>query len=347
MKKKSAYSKMYLVTPGVYEKLLKCLDEGDKRVTEDLNKNPEKDLQRPSESELQAISSSDIMSPEIDDEIIGSIQEPPEQQFQQEPQLQESRLQEPRVQEPQEPISQIPETREVQIYGPQDQNLPASAFESPTVTSPCKTLCSINKTKPQPQQAIDPEDIPLAIRFPRSKRGGIFNQSKRPSTLAKKGVYIDKRFPRLGESGWDFGWNCPVCGRKFSKKSNLTRHQLTVHKVLKADVRKTTEINPRLIDPISVTQVQPQPSSSTFGLLEDEPEAEEIVQRPASDFRNWAKLRASNPPMEGVEKTGRKRTIRRTKFKDLHPHGKARKVAETTDTEEAEESEAEFENWEK
>ena len=29
---KSPYSKMYLVTPAVYEKLLTCLDEKDKKI---------------------------------------------------------------------------------------------------------------------------------------------------------------------------------------------------------------------------------------------------------------------------------------------------------------------------
>lgn len=33
----SPYSKMYLVSPGIYEKMLKCIDEGDKAATEALN----------------------------------------------------------------------------------------------------------------------------------------------------------------------------------------------------------------------------------------------------------------------------------------------------------------------
>ena len=32
-----AYQKMYLVTPGVYQKLLNCIEEKDKMSTEQLN----------------------------------------------------------------------------------------------------------------------------------------------------------------------------------------------------------------------------------------------------------------------------------------------------------------------
>lgn len=46
----SAYAKMYLVTPSVYEKLLECIDEKDKRETELLNIEANKPIEeRPSE----------------------------------------------------------------------------------------------------------------------------------------------------------------------------------------------------------------------------------------------------------------------------------------------------------
>lgn len=38
MRRASAYSKMYLVSPGVYERLLTCIDGCDKLETESLNK---------------------------------------------------------------------------------------------------------------------------------------------------------------------------------------------------------------------------------------------------------------------------------------------------------------------
>jgi len=59
IKKKSAYSQMYLVTPGVYEKLLRCLDDGDKRVLDDFNNPPNEDV-RESERELQGLGAMDV-----------------------------------------------------------------------------------------------------------------------------------------------------------------------------------------------------------------------------------------------------------------------------------------------
>jgi len=62
-KKVSSYSKMYLVTPSVYDKLLKCLDEGDKKITKNLNKPTVTDQPlRPSEQLLQNLTNSDITS---------------------------------------------------------------------------------------------------------------------------------------------------------------------------------------------------------------------------------------------------------------------------------------------
>ena len=50
----STYSRMFLVTPTVYEKLLNCIDEKDKKVTQDLNISKEK-IQRPSDDYMQEL----------------------------------------------------------------------------------------------------------------------------------------------------------------------------------------------------------------------------------------------------------------------------------------------------
>ena len=50
----STYSRMFLVTPTVYEKLLNCIDEKDKKVTQDLNISKEK-AQRPSDDYIQEL----------------------------------------------------------------------------------------------------------------------------------------------------------------------------------------------------------------------------------------------------------------------------------------------------
>jgi hypothetical protein len=50
----STYSRMFLVTPTVYEKLLNCLDEKDKKITENLNISNEK-KGRPSDEYIQEL----------------------------------------------------------------------------------------------------------------------------------------------------------------------------------------------------------------------------------------------------------------------------------------------------
>lgn len=58
----SPYSKMFLVGPAVYSKLLNCLDAVDKKTTEDLNRTDveESNISRPSERELQILQEEEI-----------------------------------------------------------------------------------------------------------------------------------------------------------------------------------------------------------------------------------------------------------------------------------------------
>ena len=57
----SPYSMMYLVTPAIYEKLLLCIDEGDKKLLDNLNK-PQGEIQdrRPAQLKLDVLSSDEI-----------------------------------------------------------------------------------------------------------------------------------------------------------------------------------------------------------------------------------------------------------------------------------------------
>ena len=52
---------MYLVTPAIYEKLLLCIDEGDKKLLDSLNK-PRDDTQdrRPAQVVIDALSHQEI-----------------------------------------------------------------------------------------------------------------------------------------------------------------------------------------------------------------------------------------------------------------------------------------------
>lgn len=57
----SPYSMMYLVTPAIYEKLLLCIDEGDKKIIDSLNKPPEEQQERrPAQVIIDAVSSQEM-----------------------------------------------------------------------------------------------------------------------------------------------------------------------------------------------------------------------------------------------------------------------------------------------
>jgi len=57
----SPYSTMYLVTPAIYEKLLLCIDEGDKKLLDSLNKPPNASQdRRPAQVVIDALSSREI-----------------------------------------------------------------------------------------------------------------------------------------------------------------------------------------------------------------------------------------------------------------------------------------------
>ena len=57
----SPYSMMYLITPSIYEKLLLCIDEGDKKIIDSLNKPPEEQQERrPAQVIIDAVSSQEM-----------------------------------------------------------------------------------------------------------------------------------------------------------------------------------------------------------------------------------------------------------------------------------------------
>lgn len=62
--KYSPYSKMYLVSPGIYEKMLNCIDEGDKTATEALNtSNLVVDRKRPAEQVVDDMYKEELQRP--------------------------------------------------------------------------------------------------------------------------------------------------------------------------------------------------------------------------------------------------------------------------------------------
>lgn len=82
----SPYSRMYLVTPSIYEKVLACLDESDRKLTEQMNRpGGDDEPKRPSEVMLENIGAGEVMGEplptapgssrvqELQSEIIGEV----------------------------------------------------------------------------------------------------------------------------------------------------------------------------------------------------------------------------------------------------------------------------------
>lgn len=72
----STYSKMYLVSPAIYERLLNCLDDSEKMQTEEQNKPGEDPPKRPSEQIIENIHMEEIRQP-LMEEIRQPLPAPP------------------------------------------------------------------------------------------------------------------------------------------------------------------------------------------------------------------------------------------------------------------------------
>ncbi len=180
----SPYSMMYLVTPAIYEKLLLCIDEGDKKLLDNLNNPPDENLdRRPAQIRLDALSSEEIkpiVPLSLDVQPSHDIISQPEQTgihnvaiIQQPPQQQQQEIITPVIQpQPQLQQQQLPIT--VSVAPPNDTkpsiNIPvvSSLPQYQANVKPVNIIIPSNVTQPaafsQPasqQIAIDPSTIPL------------------------------------------------------------------------------------------------------------------------------------------------------------------------------------------
>jgi hypothetical protein len=76
--KQSVYSKMYLVSPNVYDKVLQNLDDKLKKTTEELNIEKETE-DRPSEKILEDISAQELQAGDLSENPNPFIDPEPEQ----------------------------------------------------------------------------------------------------------------------------------------------------------------------------------------------------------------------------------------------------------------------------
>lgn len=219
-----AYTKMYLVTPGVYDKMLKCLDQSDVKSTEKLNE-PESIVEKPSSTVLQQIVEEDIAPPEEEAELI--------------PQVVEEQIQ------PFEETIDLPVQPEVEA-----QIQPELMPEQSTSTKPCGRKDDGNII-PQENLIYNPGVQKPRIIQPQIKRLG--PPGERVGVKGFKGVTIaNKKGPKL---------ECPVCKKHFRGKWQLDRHTKSVHSNL--NVQPYLRVTKKQPEQVVQQQVKPLPDDAS------------------------------------------------------------------------------------
>ena len=295
---KSPYSKMYLVSPGVYDKLLTCLDEKDKKSTELLNLEKERE-DRPGEKVIEDITTGDFIPQQMDAatqiEEQQQVQEfiPPtpevfgvEQQVQPQDIIEEGEITEPMQVPPGEPeiIQQEPNPLRTQCPIPTDpsQVVKQPIFIPSLVKKGVKRTSQpiISKLNKQPtflakkklitpqiirqQQPIEQIQNPAIGRVQQDDQ--IEQDIAMPSTSRAQPIKV--KSPKKSTL-------CPICMKVFPRTWNLVRHLSTVHQNL-GSVKDILESKVAIQQPI----VQ-QPTTPAKVIVQNPP----IVVKPRVGFK--------------------------------------------------------------
>ena len=268
--KSSPYAKMYLVSPAVYEKLLKCIDESDKAMTESLN--PEAEIveeRRPSEIAVEQIHREELNpEPEIRTQLV-----PPKIT----PQMLQSALSNVKKTQP-TTLPLIPEyDEEMQAVEPVDQGpliidqpilLPTSV--QPIQPSPIRPATFVPNIASQqlnikPQVALQPP-----TKCVNTKRGTICSISV-PALQGGRAL-------KAKESR--FYCNQQNCQKSYTRRYDLKKHMLKEH------------------------GLEPEESYKRFGIEDDE----EMEQKGVKRTQTTAGIQNKNPTkvsrVQSSEQTG-------------------------------------------
>lgn len=316
----SAYQKMLLVTPMVYQKLLNCIDEKDKISTEELNA-PKFDgnVKSVSEKLLEQISSKDMgiqVTPQISSKETGIQVTPATTEF--------GTQMIPETNIPQM-VTVSTETDTSEIIPPY-QGMPMSTQTEPEITShevstnPLRTSC--------PQDTDQGSIIPTLFYRPsyKTKRVNKINKPELEFTptphleynpdplmhtrpLQEQDIRFAKQLPSfsprsLGNKKTDFkilggisksNFHCSICGNTFTRKHDLKRHLAspTVHKNFKP---------PPIPPPVQSVEPSVEPDQPIPPMYSMPPPV--IPEPPPESFRFWGdktslpkpKIRVSVPP---------------------------------------------------
>lgn len=273
----SPYSKMYMVGPAVYAKLLNCLDAVDKKMTENLNRTDvdEEAMLRPSERQLQIIQQNELnndLSQQQQQEV-----EPNDESEQQEQQQQQQDQDEGEVEDIQQQEEQGAEKQNEEINA---EILPEKIEPVPNILrSPC------------PSKTTDMRgDVPKQI-IPCGKR--------KPVLIVPS---IRKRYKEQ---------KCSICSKTFTAGWNLRHHMLTAHRNPVVDDRINCSLCDRKFDDINMldyhmTMIHPNYNSEENKLKLSEADLNNLenqditmkkrvtkIKRSPEEFMQWTPARTT------------------------------------------------------
>lgn len=228
----STYSRMFLVSPTVYEKLLTCIDEKDKKVTEDLNISKDK-KQRPSDEVIHDLNVESFNEPR--EEEMKSIAEE-----QQEQEIIPQDDQDDQQQQAQSDTIYQDETGEIEAIFDKS-NLELNSLSSPCVTSDAGEVIPQGGLiyRPRPQQSQFKAQKKPIISIPRLSQQEIdfYTKSQKTNpqiaTLPQGPIFPKPIFkkpilsiPRLQQDQIDAFTNSKGLQLKIPK---LTQNQIDSH----------------------------------------------------------------------------------------------------------------------
>ena len=291
--KQSVYSKMYLVTPNVYDKVLQNIDEKLKKNTAELNVEKQTE-ERPSGKILEDISAQEIQAEELGNPELTNpepelIDPEPQQIEEAEPTFGQSEIMEP---------GQIEPSEEVVVENQPNINPLTNSCAQPNVQDQFVPLIrkqGVKKTRvTQTGRIRKPLIVPSIRQIPQIQR--IQQESNfdpnikrvkvtRPEPMAMiKDVKIRPR-----------KFVCNVCLKGFASNYHLNRHISTVHK--------------------NLSNVQPTPVLPDDDILmggpnvqiDDKPMERPVFPKPSTSkqFQSWKESQEKTlVPSKGKRSTG-------------------------------------------
>lgn len=206
----SPYSKMYLVGPSVYEKLLHCINDVDKKETLGLNEQPilEEEVETPATKYISQLNANDLEGVPSNTDLptaaaATDLPLPP----------------------PAPPTTATPATEIFPEFEPQFETNDSIQLGQ----NPLKTPCELQREENKKKQKL----IVLNVR-----------KNDTPSTTTTTTLDdgppgIREKFAELKEKLKNpTTYVCTTCNKTFHKSFNLNRHQVTMHKFKPVQIGK-------------------------------------------------------------------------------------------------------------